>query len=78
MSYKVKDTNVKLATRGEHHHYWIIESANGPTSTGVCKYCGAEKEFFNVVPTPEDLKKNAQLFDLPKLPDIDIDKGNKS
>ena len=26
-------------------HYWRIDSAKGPTSKGVCKYCGAEKEF---------------------------------
>lgn len=23
-------------------HYWIIETTDGPTSRGVCKYCGAE------------------------------------
>ena len=28
-------------------HYWIIESPKGPTSKGVCKYCGAEREFLN-------------------------------
>lgn len=28
-------------------HHWIIESPKGPTSKGVCKYCGAEREFFN-------------------------------
>ena len=26
-------------------HYWIIEAAQGMTSRGVCKFCGAEKEF---------------------------------
>ena len=28
-------------------HYWIIETPDGPTSRGVCKYCGAVKEFKN-------------------------------
>jgi len=28
-------------------HHWIIESVNGPTSRGLCKNCGAEKEFLN-------------------------------
>ena len=28
-------------------HHWIIESPKGPTSRGVCKHCGAEKEFLN-------------------------------
>jgi hypothetical protein len=37
----------KRARRVECHHYWIIESPDGPTSRGVCEYCGAEKEFDN-------------------------------
>jgi len=28
-------------------HYWVIEAAHGPTSRGVCKFCGAVKEFRN-------------------------------
>ena len=28
-------------------HHWIIEPASGPTSVGVCKHCGAVKEFQN-------------------------------
>jgi hypothetical protein len=28
-------------------HYWIIESPRGATSKGVCKLCGASREFFN-------------------------------
>jgi len=28
-------------------HYWLVESPNGPTSKGTCKFCGAEKEFEN-------------------------------
>lgn len=28
-------------------HYWLIESADGPISQGVCKFCGARKEFHN-------------------------------
>jgi len=28
-------------------HHWVIESPKGPTSKGVCKYCGAEREFLN-------------------------------
>ena len=26
-------------------HHWLIESPAGPTSTGVCKHCGAVREF---------------------------------
>ena len=28
-------------------HHWLIEPPKGPTSTGVCKLCGARKEFDN-------------------------------
>jgi len=28
-------------------HYWIIETPSGPISGGVCKFCGATREFKN-------------------------------
>ena len=31
-------------------HHWVIESPNGPTSTGVCKVCGSKSEFKNSIP----------------------------
>ena len=31
-------------------HFWMIETADGPTSMGTCKYCGEEKEFLNWMP----------------------------
>jgi len=34
----------------ECRHHWIIESVDGPTSWGLCKNCGAEKEFLNYSP----------------------------
>ncbi|MFQ5875684.1 MAG: hypothetical protein ACE5JL_18050 [Dehalococcoidia bacterium] len=48
--HKVKTTHEEQKAKGECRHYWIIETANGPTSEGVCKYCGAEKEFLNSLP----------------------------
>ncbi len=30
-------------------HYWIIESAIGPVSKGVCKLCSAQSEFRNYI-----------------------------
>jgi len=32
---------------GECIHHFIIEEPNGPQSEGVCKNCGAEKQFSN-------------------------------
>ena len=30
-------------------HHWVIQSARGPMSAGVCQICGAVKEFKNYV-----------------------------
>ena len=30
-------------------HHWIIETANGPTSRGVCRNCHESKEFNNSI-----------------------------
>ena len=35
-----------------HAHHWSIESPNGSTSKGVCKNCGARKEFSNYIEDP--------------------------
>jgi len=44
-------TAVRQADKGikEHRcrHHWLIESAQGPTSMGMCKLCGAQREFKN-------------------------------
>jgi hypothetical protein len=29
------------------HHYWEIETPNGPKSLGRCRHCGEVKEFYN-------------------------------
>ena len=29
------------------HHHWLIDAAAGPTSKGVCRLCGAERQFSN-------------------------------
>jgi hypothetical protein len=31
-------------------HHWVIAAPTGPTSTGVCKHCGASREFVNKEP----------------------------
>ncbi len=32
-----------------YHHYWIIESPNGSSSRGICKFCKEAREFNNSV-----------------------------
>ena len=38
------------ATQQVCHHHWMIESADGLVSRGVCKLCGACKDFRNYLP----------------------------
>lgn len=42
-------------------HYWIIEVPRGPTSRGICKLCGKEREFDNLGP---DSWRYGELSDL--------------
>jgi hypothetical protein len=35
------------ATEARCTHHWLIESPQGPTSMGICKLCGSQKEFRN-------------------------------
>jgi hypothetical protein len=31
----------------DHAHHWILGEPGGPVTTGVCKRCGATREFRN-------------------------------
>lgn len=35
-------------------HHWEIETPNGPTSEGVCRTCGATRDFSNSTPSSAD------------------------
>ena len=37
----------EATTEPRCRHHWLIESPQGPTSMGICKLCGARKEFRN-------------------------------
>ena len=79
MRQKVKEVSEKRVPEVECHHYWLIEGAKGPTSRGVCRLCGAKKEFLNSLPqiTPTK-RRNTRLFDLPELPDVELDEESSS
>jgi hypothetical protein len=34
-------------------HHWIIETANGPSSLGVCQFCWETREFKNSIGEPD-------------------------
>lgn len=36
-----------LTVRQKCRHHWLIESAGGPISQGVCQVCGMKKDFDN-------------------------------
>ncbi len=48
-------------------HHWVIEPAQGPLSGGVCKKCGAHKEFHNSLsdlwPSEEESAKKTAILD---------------
>lgn len=70
MRDRLKESNVKPSEKDECRHYWIIESAQGPTSRGICKFCGAEREFCNSWPGFSYAGKDARVFDLPELVEV--------
>ncbi len=73
MGYKLKEAPRGLVSESECRHYWMIEDARGSTSRGVCKFCGAEKEFSNSWPDFTAMRRNNNVLELPNLPDIEPD-----
>jgi len=44
-------------------HYWTIDLALGPVSTGVCKKCGESRQFENSLGVePDKLRTTDRLF----------------
>ena len=74
MKHKVEAAPEEPVARDKCRHYWIIESPNGPTSRGVCKLCGAEKEFQNSFPELLWERDRSLSFATSGLPDIEPDK----
>jgi hypothetical protein len=64
--------------QGTCRHYWVIEVANGPASRGVCKYCGAKKEFLNAFPEFNPLRKRNNPLAMPKIAKVKVAKDKKS
>lgn len=58
-------------------HRWAIESPNGPTSMGICRYCGAVKEFKNSVRVSPWDEAEARRFRNKKKQNIEDEPGEK-
>ena len=70
----VKDKPEERVAEDECRHYWMLEIADGPTSRGVCKFCGAKKQFLNSIPGQSNMvKHHANPFELPEMPDVEFD-----
>jgi len=57
----------KPAEKSTCQHYWLIEPALGPTSRGVCKYCGQKKVFLNIVEDNQPKESLSRFFDKEEL-----------
>lgn len=72
MAEKMKVAAQKTGRRKARcRHHWIIETPDGPRSRGVCKYCGATKEFDNYWPYSTWERYPSKLEELPVMPNID-------
>jgi len=59
-------------------HFWDIEAANGPSSEGVCRFCGEKREFLNSFPDFNPLRRRNSPLELPKMPDVKVADDSKS
>jgi len=53
----------KPVHKAECQHFWLIEPALGPTSQGICKYCGQKKTFLNIVEDNQPKENLSRFFD---------------
>ena len=68
----------EIESDGGCRHYWLIESANGPTSTGFCKYCGVERVFHNSPPEYAFSKRQVDKSVTPVTPPRKVNAERKS
>ena len=77
MESKLKETTRKPETESECRHYWVIEDADGPTSRGVCKFCGVEREFYNSWPNASFMGRDTRILEFPDLLDVESEEGGE-
>ncbi len=64
MMNNVKAINQESTVKEQCRHHWVIESASGPISRGVCRLCGTVKEFSNRLPDTRWEGETSLLFAL--------------
>jgi hypothetical protein len=75
---KIRERIKEYLNKEECQHYWLIDGPNGPRSQGVCKYCGATREFFNAIPDFTTTRRHPNPFNLPKMTEVKVDKKSRS
>ncbi len=78
MKQKIKEQVAERPPESGCHHFWVIEVANGPTSSGCCKYCGEIREFYNAFPNFNPLRKGTNPLELPKMSKVQVKEESKS
>lgn len=73
-----KEKTGNYAVGDQCRHYWIIETAHGPKSRGVCRYCGEARDFLNSIPGFTLVKPEPHPLNLPRMSQVKIDKHSKS
>lgn len=61
MTYRVQEENNTTGAMVGCRHHWVIESARGPVSHGICKVCGLEKDFYNSAPEEYSMRRRAPV-----------------
>ena len=44
-----QEAEILEVVESDCNHHWVIDSPNGPTSTGRCRVCGEIREFKNSI-----------------------------
>ncbi len=52
----------------ECRHHWVIQAATGPVSAGICRHCGAVKEFKNYIGATYWGEEKSESLVRPDLP----------
>lgn len=59
MHHQIKHGGSWQSNQGDGcRHHWLIEPPDGPISRGVCKKCGARRNFMN---TPVELLSDSSV-----------------
>ena len=77
MNQKVKERPEGPQAVNACPHHWLIESARGAASRGVCRYCGEEREFYNSWTDFNAMKRGAGSVGIAELMEAESESEQK-